>query len=137
MYKYPVELTPDGDGLVVTFPDIPEAITQGESRADALSHARDALETALSFYVDAERDIPAPSPARGRPVVSPSAMECAKLDIYKTMRKEGISKADLARLLDWHRPQVDRVLNLTHKSTFKTVEQVAAGLGKQIEMRVL
>jgi hypothetical protein len=37
MLAYPVELTPDGKFLMVTFPDIPEANSQGDSVEDALS----------------------------------------------------------------------------------------------------
>ena len=40
-------------GFVVTFPDIPEAITQGDDEAEAMDAARDALETALDFYFEA------------------------------------------------------------------------------------
>ena len=36
MLAYPVELTPDGKFLMVTFPDIPEANSQGDSVEDAL-----------------------------------------------------------------------------------------------------
>lgn len=72
--KYPVELTPDPEssGFVVTFPDVPEAITQGEDRDEALLRAVDALETALEMYVDAKLDPPRPSKARRRPTVSPA-----------------------------------------------------------------
>lgn len=138
MYKYPVDLTPDEEGgFVVTFPDVPEAITQGEDLEDALLHGRGALETALSFYVDGKRDVPIPSAAGGRPTVSPDALECAKLDIYRAMREQGISKAELARRLHWHGPQVDRLLDLTHRSQFLSIELVAASLGKEVEMRVV
>ncbi|EHA2606505.1 type II toxin-antitoxin system HicB family antitoxin, partial [Salmonella enterica] len=34
--RYPVVLTPDSGGYVVSFPDIPEALTQGDSREEAL-----------------------------------------------------------------------------------------------------
>jgi antitoxin HicB len=53
MFLYPVTLKRAEDGgFVVTFKDIPEAITQGETEAEALSPARDALETALDFYFE-------------------------------------------------------------------------------------
>ena len=61
MLAYPVELTPDGKFLMVTFPDIPEANSQGDSVEDALKMAADALETALDFYFDAGRPVPVPS----------------------------------------------------------------------------
>jgi len=49
-FAYPVMLTPDEieGGFVVTFPDLPEAITQGEDTAGALEEAADALEEAIA-----------------------------------------------------------------------------------------
>ncbi len=52
---YPARLRKDEGSILVTFPDIPEAITQGEDIEDALMHAADALESALEFYFDARR----------------------------------------------------------------------------------
>ena len=43
IYAYACQLTPDEDGgLVATFPDVPEAITGGRDRAEALTMAEDA-----------------------------------------------------------------------------------------------
>lgn len=139
MWDYPVELTPDEEegGFVVTFPDVPEAITQGEDQEEALLYARDALETALSMYVDSGRDLPVPSPADGRDTVRPNALECAKLDIYVAMRVQDVRKAELARRLHWHMPQVDRLLDLSYASKLSQVEQAAASLGKCVELSVV
>ena len=58
IYAYPCQLTPDEDGgLVATFPDVPEAITGGSDRAEALTMAEDALATALAGYVQEKQDI--------------------------------------------------------------------------------
>lgn len=135
-FEYPVELTRDGDTWLVTFPDVPEAITFGADRDEALLQAKDALETALSMYIDSRRDLPKPSPANGRPTVRPDALECAKLGIYAAMREQGLRKADLARRLHWHMPQVDRLLDLNHASRLSQIEQAAASLGKRVEVRV-
>ncbi len=135
-FDYPVELTRDGDTWMVTFPDIPEAITFGEDEDEALLQAKDALETALAMYVDSRRPIPMPSPANGRPTVRPDALECAKLGIYTAMQEQGLRKADLARRLHWHMPQVDRLLDLNHASRLSQIEQAAASLGKRVEIRV-
>ena len=60
--RYPVILTPaEQGGFVVAFPDVPEAITQGDDRDEALLNARGALETALMFYTDASQDLPVAS----------------------------------------------------------------------------
>ena len=135
-FEYPVELTRDGDTWLVTFPDVPEAITFGADKDEALLQAKDALTTALSMYVDGRRDLPEPSPAKGRPTVRPDALDCAKLGIYTAMREQGLRKADLARLLNWHMPQVDRLLDLNHASRLSQIEQAAAALGKHVELRV-
>lgn len=64
-FDYPVMLTPQPEGgFVVTFPDVPEAITQGEDEYESLLYAVDALETALSLYVDQRKSLPLPCISR-------------------------------------------------------------------------
>ena len=138
MLDYPVilEAQPEG-GFVVTFPDVPEAITQGEDEDEALLYAVDALESALSFYVDDRKPLPVPSKAkRGQKTVRPSALECAKLGVYQAMTEQGIKKAELARRLGWHMPQVDRLFDLRHASRFDQIEAAARALGRHVEVSV-
>jgi len=136
MFDYPVTLTPDGDTVLVTFKDIPEAITFGVNKDEALLHAIDALETGLSFYVDARKQLPVASrPKRGQKTVRPSALESAKLGVYQAMTEQGIRKAELARRLGWHTPQVDRLFNVRHASRLDQIEAAARVLGRQLEVR--
>ncbi|MHB0888428.1 type II toxin-antitoxin system HicB family antitoxin [Acidithiobacillus sp.] len=137
-FDFPVILEPQPEGgFVVTFPDVPEAITQGEDEGEALLYALDALETALSFYVDARKPLPVPSAAEaGQPTVRPSALECAKLGVYRAMMEQGIKKSELARRLGWHMPQVDRLFDLRHASRLDQIEAAARALGRHIEVRV-
>jgi len=137
MFDYPVILTPDDGAVLVTFPDVPEAITFGADTDEALLQAVDALESALSFYVDDRRPLPVPSKAkRGQKTVRPSALECAKLGVYRAMTEQGIKKAELARRLGWHMPQVDRLFDLRHASRFDQIEAAARALGRHIEVSV-
>jgi antitoxin HicB len=137
MFDYPVNLTPDDGTVLVTFPDVPEAITFGMDEDEALLQAVDALETALSFYVDARKPLPSARKAkRGQKTVRPSALECAKLGVYQAMTEQGIKKAELARRLGWHMPQVDRLFDLRHASRLDQIEAAAAALGRHIEVRV-
>ena len=137
MFDYPVTLTPDGATVLVTFKDIPEAITFGVNKDEALLHAIDALETGLSFYVDARKQLPVASkPKRGQKTVRPSALESAKLGVYQAMTEQGIRKAELARRLGWHTPQVDRLFDLRHASRLDQIEAAARVLGRQLEVRV-
>lgn len=137
MFDYPVTLTPDDGTLLVTFVDVPEAITFGTDEGEALLNAVDALETALSFYVDARQPLPVPSkPKRGQKTVRPSALEGAKLGVYQAMMEQGIRKSELARRLGWHLPQVDRLFDLRHASRFDQIESAARALGRSVEVRI-
>ena len=138
MLDYPVTLQaqPEG-GFVVSFVDVPEAITQGEAQDEALLYAVDALVTALSFYVDARKPLPVASKAkRGQHTVRPSALEGAKLGVYQAMTEQGIKKAELARRLGWHMPQVDRLFDLRHASRLDQLEAAARALGRQLQVRI-
>ena len=137
MFNYPVTLTLDDGNVLVTFADVPEAITFGTDEQEALVQAIDALETGLSFYMDTRQPLPVPSKAkRGQKTVSPSALECAKLGVYKAMTDQGMRKAELARRLGWHMPQVDRLFDLRHASKFEQLETAAAVLGKRLVLGV-
>jgi antitoxin HicB len=121
-------------GFTVFFPQVPEAITDGKSEREALERAVNALETALSFYVDDGRDLP--KAGKGRRTVRPSALGCIKLAIYQAMREQGVKKSELARRLGWHMPQVDRLLDLTHASRLDQAEAALASLGRTLEVKV-
>jgi len=137
MFDYPVTLSADGDAVLVSFIDVPEAITFGADEGEALLQGVDALETALSFYVEARKPLPlASKPKRGQPTVRPSALEGAKLGVYQAMTEQGIKKAELARRLGWHMPQVDRLFDLRHASRLDQIEAAARALGRQLEVRV-
>lgn len=138
MLDYPVTLTPDDNGAVlVTFADVPEAITFGADEDEALLQAVDALESALSMYVGDRLALPVPGkPKRGQRTVRPSPLECAKLGVYQAMTEQGIKKAELARRLGWHMPQVDRLFDLRHASRLDQLEAAARALGRHLEVRV-
>jgi antitoxin HicB len=52
---------------------VPEAITEGDSRQEALLRAEDALESALAMYVAASEPLPAPSAAQPGEAMVPLA----------------------------------------------------------------
>jgi len=138
MLKYPVKLTLDETGAVsVSFPDVPEAHTFGEDESEALVRAVDALETALSMYVDARQAIPAPSqPKRRQKAVTLPLLTEAKLALYEAMRSARVGKAELARRLNWHLPQVDRLLDLMHASRLDQIEDAFRALGLRLNISV-
>lgn len=69
-YCYPVELAREPGAVNVNFPDLSGCLTYGKDRASALDHATEALELWLETTLDLRQPLPAPSPARGRPLVA-------------------------------------------------------------------
>ena len=135
MLAYPVDLERDTNGtLLVTFPEFAEAVTFGDDESDALLRAVDALETVLAARIDDREEIPLPSPAVGRPSVVLPALTAAKVLLYRAMRERGVRKADLARRLGWHGPQIDRLLDLNHASRLDQIEAALAALGKRLTL---
>lgn len=133
--SYPVDLAADdNDTILVTFPDVPGAITYGADREEALTNAVDALETIFSALIADRRDIPRPSPARGRKTVSPTLLGSLKISLYRAVRERGWRKADLARAMSLNPRQIDRLLDLRHGSTVAQLEQALAACGKRVEV---
>ena len=67
MLSYPARITRDGARFTVSFVDIPEALSDGGTREEAMAMAADALTTAMDFYFEDKRTVPKPSaPKRGQ-----------------------------------------------------------------------
>jgi antitoxin HicB len=64
------------------------------------------------------------------------ALTVAKLELYQAMRAAGVGKAELARRLNCHLPQIDRLLDLGHASRLDQLEQAFAALGKRLEVAI-
>lgn len=136
-YAWPYNLTPQPEGgFTVTFPDIPEAITQGDTEAEAAVMAEDALVTALSFYADGGEVLPQPSPAHGRPLAYVPPLVAAKLALHDAMAVADVSNVALARLLGTDEKAVRRLRDPLHKSGIDQVDAALRALGKRIGVTV-
>lgn len=135
--EYPVKLARDDNNtLRVRFPDFPEAITHGNDSTDALERAKDALATVIDAYIKDRRPIPTPSvPPRAYYVRVPALTE-AKIRLYEVMREGKIGKAELARRLKVHMPQVDRLVDVHHGSRLDQLEGAFKVLGKRLVVRI-
>jgi antitoxin HicB len=70
MLAYPVTLIPGEKGLVlVTFPDLPEAVSCAEGEDEAIARAGDVLDIILASYRAEGRPLPRPSELDGAPFV--------------------------------------------------------------------
>jgi len=135
---FPVTLKTYSNGQTgVFFVDVPEATTCGDTLAEALDLAQDALVVALSCYLDDGRKLPTASkPERGQPVVAVPPRAAIKLAIHEAMRTQGITQAQLAERLCIDGRQVRRVLDLDHESKLSALEAALAALGLRAEISV-
>src|SRR4051812_38675251 len=113
MMQYPASIKPDGDGWLVTFPDIPEALSAGTTHEEAVAMAKDALVTALEFYFDDKREIPEPSRVkRGQVAIELPASVAAKVLLLNEMVKQNVRPSELARRLGTSPQDVNRLTQL-------------------------
>lgn len=136
--KYPATFTPaEEGGFVVTFRDIPEAITQGDDEAEALAMARDVLVTAMDFYFEDRRLVPAPSAAlKDERLIALPVSVSAKILLLNAMIERQVRPADLARLMRIKPQEVTRILDLAHSTKIDTVADALASLGLELDVVV-
>ena len=132
VYQARVEPDPDG-GFIVTFPDVPEAITGGGTLEEALEMAEDALAVALLGRIEEGRELPEAA-ARGEglhPVVVPAPV-AAKLALLELWRGSGLSKSALARRLGVDEKAVRRLLDPNHNTSLARLEKAIRALGGRL-----
>lgn len=139
MLNYPITVTLDTNGtLLIGFVDFPTVNSVAENEDEVHKEALDALETALQFYFDSRKPVPLPSLQNDDQItVSLPALSEAKVLIWNEMFDQKLRKADLARLLGVHTPQVDRLFDLGHASKLNFVEQAAKALGKKLTVELV
>ncbi|MCC9595207.1 MULTISPECIES: type II toxin-antitoxin system HicB family antitoxin [unclassified Rubrivivax] len=138
MSKYPALFSPDADGgYVVTFRDIPEAITQGDTLAEAEQAAADALLTAMDFYFEDQRPVPPPSALQpGEAWVALPLSVAAKVALLNELCRQQLRPAELARAMGVRPQEVTRLLDLSHATKIDTIGRAFSAIGKDLALVV-
>ncbi len=138
-FHFPASLKPAADfapeetGYVVTFRDLPEAITQGEDLDDALAMAADCLEEAITVRLKLGETIPEPSDSLpGDYPVGIGSQLATKAVLCEAMRRAGVTKSELARRLNWDEKEVRRLLDPRYGTKLPRIERALAALGKRL-----
>jgi antitoxin HicB len=134
VYPYTVHQSDDG-AWQVRFPDVPEAMTEGETEDEAHALATDVLLAALGGLAKLKRDLPEAS-AKGRFFAVVPMLQAAKLALYQAMREHGLNKVTLAHKLGKQEGEVRRMLDLDHQTRIGSLENALWQLGKQIASEV-
>ena len=137
MFGYPARIQKQPDGHVVSFRDIPEALTAGTTRQQAVDMAADALATAMEFYFEDRRHVPLPSQARkGETVIDLPASVAEKVLLLNEMLKENITPSKLARKLEASPQTVTRIVDLHHATKIDTLADAFKAIGKTLTFSV-
>ena len=132
-FVYPIRLKAGKDGITIQFPDLPEAITSGKTRSDALEQASDCLEEAVAGRISDGLDIPEPSAAKAKQaLVSLPAPMAAKAALYLAIKETGISNAKLARRLGYDEREIRRMLDPRQGTRLARIQRVLEMLGKRL-----
>jgi antitoxin HicB len=124
--------------IVVTFPDVPEVVTQGRGEADARAMAEEALGLGLLSYLARGKPLPKPR-AKGRNLVDIAVAPdvAAKLAVLESFAAAGISKSELARRIGKDEKEVRRILDPKHPTKLPALTAALGALGKRLVVGVM
>ena len=133
---YPAKIKQDGDGFVVTFRDLDNVFTEGETYEEALFNAQEVLDILLLDMAKSEMAIPEPSTCKKDEVpVSVSPDVTAPILLNKLRLSRRCSMADVARTMGvsyQNYQQIESGKNITLKS----LKKAAAALGAIVEIKL-
>ena len=137
-FTFPARLSPEEKGaFTVQFRDVPEAITCGVNRADALVQAADCLDEAIAGRIADGLEIPQPTrPRRGEVLVALPATMAAKASLYLAIKETGLTNTEAARRLGVDEKEVRRMLSPRHATQLLRIQQALAVLGKRLVVGV-
>lgn len=135
MLSYPAKIRRDGETFMVSFSDLPGVYSMGDDREDAARHAVDALETGLYYLVKNGESLPIPS-AAGRGLVSIEVTFGfeSKLLLVREMVAQKVRPTELARRLGVTPQEVNRLIDLRHRTKIDAVAAAIRALGKRLEL---
>lgn len=137
-FIYPAKTSIDEDGRVLLiFPDVHGAATDGVDLAEALTEAQDCLAESIAAAMAAGEDLPLPSKARrGQVLISLPASVAVKAALYSVMREQNRSNRWLARQLKVDEKEARRMLDPYHATKLPRMHEALHALGKEIVIGV-
>lgn len=135
--KFAARIDGSPGDYVLTFRDVPEAITGGATLEEVRANALDCLVTAMDFYFEDRKAVPRPSPAQqGEFLVALPASIATKTLLLNRMLETRTSPAELARKLGTTPQSVNRLVNLHHATKIDTLADAINALGADLEIGI-
>lgn len=136
---YPARLHRDDDGgFVVTFPDVPEAISGAATREAAIAGAGVTLGIALRWALRDGRSLPVASEKTGDLIEIPvGASDAVKLAVCEAFRQSCMTEAALAERLGEDGKRVRNILDPDHPTKLALLEAALAVLGQRVVVETI
>lgn len=132
-YVFPARLEKHGRTVVVTFRDLPEAITEGDGHEDAQRQAVDCLDVALLFRLKEGTSIPAASAVQPDEVlVAPTPTVAAKVAFVRAFKDSGLSRVALAQRMGVGETEIRRMLDPDHHTKLDRMDEGLRHLGRRL-----
>jgi antitoxin HicB len=137
-YQYPAVFTPaEEGGYIITFPDVPEAITQGESIQECIKEAADALDEAIIGRINSGKVIPESSAAKSGNYIIPVPPQSAfKAALYEEIQRLNWSNLEVAAFFGVDEKEVRRLLDPHYSSKLPRIAELLERVGKRIVVSV-
>ena len=133
-YAATFEPTSTEGGFIVTFEDVPEAITEGSDMAEAYEMAMDALGVALRAYLQIGK--PRPTPVAKGVMISPEPDVAAKIAVIETFQQAGITHRELADRLGKNENAIRKLLDPDVRTKLPLLLRGLAAMGMHFEMQL-
>jgi antitoxin HicB len=133
---YGAVLSHDVDGIVVTFRDLENVFSWGETEEEAIFNAQEALDGVLESMASQGQEIPLPSAIQADEVsipVSPEVAAPVLLHLLRTQRQQSL--AQVAKTLGKSYQSYQRMERTGSNLTLKSLKLAAAALGATVEIR--
>jgi antitoxin HicB len=139
-FVYPAIFTPDTEdgGFVITFPDIPEAITQADSIAMGLKEATDCLDEAISGRLRLGKPLPPPSTLETEHyLIYLPAQTATKALLTQALAESAMSSSELAKRIHCNKKAVQRLLDPKYASPLSELETAFKAIGCQLTPHII
>lgn len=134
--QYPVNIERDGKGCMVSFPDILDALTCGQTPGDAREMAADDLINAFECYFEEQRKVPMPS-KDGQDFIHAPLSVWLKVLMLNEIIQSNETQASIAQQAGVARQEMQRIKSLCHNTKVDTISKIMTTLGKQIQVTVV
>jgi len=132
-YVYPARLEAHEGTVIVTFRDLPEAVTEGRDQADAYLQATDCLDAALLFRLKEGASIPPPSRVqRGEAAIPATPAIAAKAAFIRAFERAGVTRVALAARVGVRETEIRRMLDPDHGTKIDRLSDGMRALGRAL-----